>query len=171
MRKGEREKGRKGKGDNRAVNIFSFGLFLFVFGIFVSACQPNAAILNSSANVPPPIPSNQTEKAIDSFEKDLETMRTANFDFIYVYRRKDGGKIDGEDSKFFRANSPFEVNRRILSDEEKAIIVGTNTKFTPEQIKKLQERFNVEDFSKPVADTAPQPAQNANANANANPDR
>ena len=90
-------------------------------------------------------------------------MRTANFDFIFVLRRKDGGKMSDEDKRYIKTNSPAETNRFIVSDEEKAVIAGSKFKFAPENLKILGERFAVEDFSKPVIDAPP---QNANVNSN-----
>ena len=53
-----------------------------------------------------------------------KTMRTANFDFIFVIRRKDGGKLDAEDKKFIRNNSPAVADRIYLSDDDKALIAA-----------------------------------------------
>jgi len=80
-------------------------------------------------------------------EQDLETMRTANFEYIFVFRRKDGGAFDSEDRKYLRANSPSETNRFIATDEERAFIAGSKYKFPPESLEVLRMRFNVEDYS------------------------
>lgn len=138
-------------------------IFLLIIGALLSAaCQPNAAILNSAQKDVPAVRANSAAPPLSSFDRDLETMRTANFDFIYVYRRKDGGVFDGADKQFIKENSPYETNRRILTDGDKAVIAGSNTKFMPEQIKILEQRFNVEDFSKPSV----APPANVAANAN-----
>lgn len=87
------------------------------------------------------------EKKISEFERDLETMRTANFDYVFVFRRKDGGAIDGEDKTFLKANLPREINRIILSDDDKAVIGGSHFKFPPENLETLRQRFVIEDYS------------------------
>ena len=157
MRRGEEEKRKRGE------NIQTFGIsFLLVCVSFISACKPNPAILNSQKNSQTQSV-NSIERPINSFERDLETMRTANFDFIFVLRRKDGGKMNDEDRRYIKTNSPAETNRFIVSDEEKAVIAGSKFKFAPENLKILSERFAVEDFSKPVVDAPP---QNANVNSN-----
>jgi len=165
MRKEEEEKGRRGEEEKRRRGennrIFRFFLLLICVS-FVFACKPNSTILNSQRNNQPP--ANSINKAINSFERDLETMRTADFDYIYVFRRKDGGQMDGEDKRFVKANSPAQTNRFIVSDEEKAIIAGSKFKFAPENLKTLQERFGVEDFSKPAADSVVSPNANMNSN-------
>ncbi|MCA1623405.1 MAG: hypothetical protein LC778_06305 [Acidobacteria bacterium] len=92
--------------------------------------------------------SNQTvENEIPPFERDLQTMRTANFDFIYVFRRNDGGAFDTEDRKYLRANAPRETNRFISTDDGKAFIAGSSYKFTAENLETLGKRFNIEDYS------------------------
>lgn len=132
---------------------------LLTFVLFWSGCSANSTILNSGSKEP----ASKVARPVDVFESDLETMRTANFDFIFVLRRKDGGKLDAEDKKFIRANSPEVVNRIILSDNDKALIAGSNYPFPPEKIKPLQERFDFQDFSKPASEVAP---KNVNANTN-----
>ena len=52
-------------------------------------------------------------------------MRTANFNYIFVLRRKDGGTMDADDKAFVRGVTGG-FNRRTLSDDEKAVIVGSN---------------------------------------------
>jgi len=156
-RRGEREKRRRGE-NSRVIRIF----LLLVCVSFSFSCKPNSAILNSQKSNQS-LSANAADKAVNSFERDLETMRTADFDFIFVLRRKDGGKLDGEDRRYIKTNSPAETNRFIVSDDEKAVIAGSKFKFAPENLKILQERFAVENFSKPAADVMP---PNANANAN-----
>lgn len=138
-----------------------FFTFYFLLFTLLTACQPNASILNSRSDAPP-VSSNSTP-AKSSLESDLESLRTADFDFIYVFRRKDGAVLTAEDKKFVKDNSPRETNRFLLSDEEKAVAAGSKYPFMPENIKALSERFVVENFSKPEAE---QKIANANANAN-----
>ena len=92
-------------------------------------------------------PAQTIEDEVPPFMRDLETMRTANFDYIYVFRRKDGGAFDAEDRKYLRANAPPETNRFVSTDEGKAFIAGSSYKFSPENLENLAKRFNVEDFS------------------------
>lgn len=80
------------------------------------------------------------------FESELQKMRIADLQYIFVFRRKDGARFDGDDKKYLRANLPFN-NRVVLADEDRAVIVGSNFKFPPENTGALQMRFNVEDYS------------------------
>lgn len=133
----------------------------FVSIPFIIGCGPNEAILNSNKETPVSVNAPASvETAASTFEKDLETMRTADFDFIYVFRRTDAAKLDADDRAFLRVNTA-EVNRRKLSDEDRAIIVGSNYRIPAENLKALSDRFAVADHSKPESDIKP-----GNTNAN-----
>lgn len=86
------------------------------------------------------------ENQKSNLEADLQTMRTADLKYIFVFRRKDAGAFNSEDKRFLRINLPT-TNRVVLSDDGKAFVVGTNYKFPPENLEVLQLRFNIEDFS------------------------
>lgn len=75
-------------------------------------------------------------------------MRTADLQYVFVFRRKDGGVFDNEDKKILRTQLPFN-NRVVLADEDKAVIVGSNYKFPPENLDGLRTRFMIEDHSAP----------------------
>jgi len=121
-----------------------FGFLLFVLILQNFGCQSPSLKANStkpSANV--------IEDNVPSLEKDLQTMRNADFDFIYVFRRKDGNVLDADDKKYLKANSPVFTNRFVLTEENKAAIAGSSYKFEKENLDNLQKRFVLENFSKP----------------------
>ena len=91
-------------------------------------------------------------------------MRTANFNYIFVLRRKDGAKMDADDKAFVRGVTGG-FNRRTLSDDEKAVIVGSNPRVPDDTLQMIKSRFDVEDFSKPSSEI---PNNNSAANANMN---
>ena len=132
-----------------------------------AACGPNQRILESSNDNRP---SDAEVTSVNSnsapvpagFDQDLESMRTADFNFIYVFRRKDGGVLDSDDRSFMNANTPYEINRKKLADSGRALIVGSNFRFPAENFKVMKERFAFEDFSKPESEI-----MSANANSNA----
>ena len=167
--KQEREKSRAEK---REIFSFTRSLFLSVtFGLvlFGIACQPNQTILKDAA--PPPTPMATVESKKTTFEEDLREMKTADFDYIFVFRRRDGGEFDKDDQKYLRDNTPPETNRWRKSDDGKSFIAGSGFGFTPEQMTALQNRFIVEDYSKPeIKEAANKPANmNSNtANTNSN---
>jgi hypothetical protein len=124
--------------------------------LFYSGCAANEAILRSNTSSEPAANSQPTnvEPAKSSYEHDLEAMRTADFDYIFALRRKDGAKMDADDRAVVRAVTA-EANRRSLSDDDKAVIVGANYPIVADKMKTLADRFYIEDFSKPPAERKP----------------
>ena len=132
--------------------------WILVFAL--AACGANETILKSNSATPSNAASNRPSN--DSVEKEVEAMQTADFNFIYVLRRRDGGTLDSGDKTFLRA-ATASVNRRTLSNDEKAIIIGSNNKPPPEILQSMKDRFDFEDHSKPESQIT-----NSNAPANAN---
>ena len=160
--KKEGEKGRKAERE-----IFSFSRIIVFSLIAVSVllsfgCQPNQTILKDAAP-PSPTPMATAESKVTTLEEDLREMRTADFDYIFVFRRKDGGEFDKDDQKYLRDNTPIETNRWRRSTDGKAFIAGSGFGFLPEQMTALRDRFIVEDYSKPEVKEA---ANNANYTVN-----
>ena len=87
-------------------------------------------------------------------------MQTAGFNFIYVLRRKDGGLIDAGDRGVIRLNTA-ETNRRVVGDEDRAVVIGSKFQLDAKNIKALYDHFAVGNYSQP-------PAAAANVNANSN---
>ena len=124
-----------------AVNRFFIFAVLFT-SLLTFACTPRSFEKSNDAAVSSPMPEDKQA----NFQNELEKMRTANLQYIFAFRRKDGGIFDSEDKRYLRSNLPFN-NRVVLADEDKAVIVGSNYKFPPENLNGLQMRFNVEDYS------------------------
>jgi hypothetical protein len=93
--------------------------------------------------------SSNPEIKLTAVERDIKAMKTANFEFIFVIRRKDVGILNAEDKTYIKANSPADTNRFVLSDEDRAVVAGSSYKFEPVHLEKLRERFIVEDHSVP----------------------
>jgi hypothetical protein len=131
--------------------------------MLLAACGPNESILKSGTNNENLAPAPQASRAAyDTVDAEVENMRTADFNFIIVLRRKDGGKMQSEDKAFVRTNMSG-ANRRSLVDDEKAIVIGSNARVPQDLITKLTDKFDVQDFSKPEAEI---PASQSPANAN-----
>jgi hypothetical protein len=137
---------RDGKSCKRLALVVLCGVSLMSF-----ACI-DQRILKSNKNA---AATTSTENKKTSFESDVETMKTANFEYIFVFRRKDGGEFDSEDRKYLRGNSPAQINRFVLTDDGKAFIAGSKYRFPEENLETLQMRFNVEDYSA-VKEEAPE---------------
>jgi len=120
----------------------------FVLAAIGVGCAPNETLLKSGRET-----SRQAEqKAVtqNAFERDLAEVRAADFRFVYVLRRKDGAAFDAEDRKVLRTNTA-DVNRRVTSDEDRALLIGSNYLLPEANTNALRERFRVEDLSPPEA--------------------
>ena len=135
--------------------------FLFIAGVSCgnSSLNKDAADEDSYVNTAP---------KLTQFERDLKSLKTADFKYIYVFRRKDGGTFDEDDKRILRENSPREINRYVSTDEEKAFIAGSNFMFPEENLNNLKERFEVEDLSPPAAQIQNEKKQESNTNETEN---
>ena len=140
-----------------------YALTLLSFCFLATACGPNQQILRSAETPTPPAVS---PTPLSALEQEVKAMRTADFNFIYVLRRKDAAPLDAADKKIASDNIPPEVNQRKVFDDGRAIIIGSNYRLPGENWKALGERFAIEDFSKPESEI-----MGANTNANSNTSR
>jgi hypothetical protein len=132
--------------------INSLGVLLLAVTL-VCSCSPNqriaesnAQLTNAEANRVAATPGQR------SLDQDIEAMRTADFIFIYVIKRKDGGPLDAEDRQFASSMIPGQMNRRTVSTDGKAIIVGSNFRMPEAERKLIEERFALEDLSRDPED-------------------
>lgn len=126
---------------------------LLVLVCTLAACGPNNQVLTSGKGTP--APRNPDDNSV---AKELEAMRTADFTFVFVLRRKDGGQMDAADRGVIRSNTAG-ANRRVAADSEKAFVIGSNVQLAANNMTALYEHFTVEDHSPP-------PVANTNSNAN-----
>lgn len=127
--------------------------------LLMTACSPNQRIVDSSSGRPGNAQTNAASTPVrSSLEQDVDSMKTADFVFVYVFRRKDGLALDADDKRFATETVPAEMNRRMLSDEGRAIVIGSNFRMPPENLELLKKRFSFEDHSQPgAADPPPGP--------------
>ncbi len=155
-----------------AQKVFSCLVFFAAsVSLLSSACTPNRRIVES-VRTPEPVSNVQSTPAASGFESDLQAMRNADFTFVLVFRRRDGEPFDSEDKAFLNSNTPPDANRRKLSDDGKAVIIGSNFPFVPGTIENLTSRFVMEDHSKPDAGPLEEDRSgNSNTTANSNKGR
>ena len=128
----------------------------FIALLLLTGCGANESVLKSGKETP----STNSAPQQPAIDQDLAAVRNADFRWVFVLRRKDGGKIDAEDRSVIKANT-VEANRRVSSDDDKAFIIGTNMQIPPEKMMALYQRFAIEDHSPP-------PDANTNVNGNSN---
>ena len=133
--------------------IRSSTIYLLVFPFVLAGCGANEGVLRSGNETPI-----QVVEEKPSFEKDLNAMHTAGFVFIYALRRRDGKTIDADDVRVIKQLT-VDTNRRVKSDSDKAVLIGSNFELPKDNLSALNGRFLVEDHSEP-------PDGNSNINAN-----
>lgn len=126
-------------------------LAVLVICLLNFACQNNAVETNSSsanqtANVVNST-SNAAKPPLSDFEENLRSMQTSDFEYIFSFKRKDGGKFEREDKDFLKETAPVQTNRWLLTKDETTVLGGSNYIFSPDVMKKLGARFTIEDFS------------------------
>ncbi len=117
------------------------------------------------SEVPDPTPPPTPE--LTEFERELLYMKTADFDHIYIFKRKDGGKLTDEDKDFIRERRHHATNRSSVSEDETVVFIGSNFAFEEENLEALKERFEFEDHSKPP-EQIKREQEEANANSSGN---
>lgn len=147
------------RASNSAIRSTAIAGAMFLVVALFSSCQPNPTILKDV--VPPVTPLSPADVKKTTFAEDLAELK-AGYDFVLVYRRRDGAVFDNEDRKYLRQNSPLETSSWISSDEGKAFISGAGFAFPPEQMKALEKRFIIEDHSRPEAKEAARQQANSN---------
>ncbi len=121
-------------------------LIAAALSFLTAACGANEGVLRSGRGTPAP---SNVESAKTTIDRDIDEMRTAGFSFIYVLRRKDGQKLDSEDRGVVRLQTA-EANRRVTSDDDRAVVIGTNYAIPAKNMVTLFDRFAVENYSPPV---------------------
>ncbi|MGB9177813.1 MAG: hypothetical protein WCB68_01105, partial [Pyrinomonadaceae bacterium] len=119
-------------------------LTLALAALFLCGCHGGGGVETASniSNTPSqPSPTPRTQ-----FERDLQFIRQGGFSHVYVFSRRDGGKIDKEDADLLRKPEMKFVDV-ITTDEGKRVIAGTNFDFEPATLEALRQRFTIEDYT------------------------
>lgn len=124
-----------------------FHLCLCLIASTLLACGANEGVLKDGKANSTSVNSAPVKPTVD---RDIDDMRTAGFQLIYVLRRKDGKPFDAEDRGFIKQKTD-DANRRVSSDDDKAFVIGSNRPVVPANWLAIYERFAVEDYSPPPA--------------------
>jgi hypothetical protein len=130
-------------------------LMIATAGLVSFGCGANQGVLKSGKENAQPT---STASPKSAFESDMDAMKTAGFSFVYVLRRKDSGKLDAADRSLIKAQTT-DTNRRVATDEDRAVMIGSNAQLPDANLNALRERFNIDITAEP-------PPANTNANAN-----
>ena len=141
----------------------TIGITIILATVLIASCTPNQRIMQDSENrTIQTAPEGTPAPNLSDIERDLKAMQDAQFLFVYVLRRKDGAPLDQDDRRYAGAVIPQEMNRRVVSDQGRAIIIGSNFVVPADIRSELSERFAFEDKSPAPP---PQPQQNNNTPA------
>ncbi len=123
--------------------------FLFIFAVtsLGFSCGSDAPEIKSASNTP----TANAKPKVTEFERELKSLKTADFDYIFTFKRKDGEAFSSEDKKIFKEKT-YRANRRTLAKDNKTLFVGTNYAIEDKDLSDLKKRFDYEDFSKPAAE-------------------
>lgn len=126
------------------LKIFT-ALALAAFSIGCATVSQTNSANNSQAQETPAPTVDPNKKR--TFEDDVAGVRYNNYKFIFVLRRKDGQPMNAEDGQYLRAYTRSETNQRLMADEGKALIIGSNFRFYAGQFDALNRRFDFQDLS------------------------
>jgi len=128
----------------------------FILACLLFSCGGNEGILKSGKETP----AANAASPKDPVDKEMEAMRTAGFEHVYLLKRNDLGKLEPSDKEFIKAQTP-DVNRRVVTEDERAILIGSNTELPKENIDTIWKYFSIGYY--PLSR-----ARNVNRNSNAN---
>lgn len=133
------------------MNVFAAAIlgFLVLASLLFGDCRSQRIVESGAENPANSTPkAEEPEKSVDDFSARLKDVQTANFEFIFVFKRKDGAELTTEDKQFLKTTAQPEPNRLVLTADKKAVIAGSNFIFPEKVLENLRSRFNVEDYSK-----------------------
>ena len=112
---------------------------------FLGSCN-RADTNNGASNGATPAQSSPAAPPKTGFEADLEFVRKGQYNYVWVFSRKDGQPLDGNDKAYLKKNAPQVVDW-VTSGEARKVIAGTNFDLAKGNLALLQKRFNVEDYT------------------------
>ena len=123
-------------------------LAVIIAAFMVAACTPNQRIMQDAENrTAQPVATGTPAPQLSDLDRDLQAMQDAQFTFVYILRRLDGAQLTADDRRYAGQAIPPEMNRRVVSDQGRAIVIGSNFRMPPEAQKELSQSFTFEDRS------------------------
>jgi hypothetical protein len=102
---------------------------------------------NTNSGGSPGAQSSPAPSPKSGFEADLEYVRKGQYTYVWVFSRKDGKPLDGEDGAFLKTNAPQVVDWVTSDKDKKYIIAGTNFDLAKGNLDVIKKRFNAEDYT------------------------
>jgi len=118
---------------------------LLLAAILSTSCddvKTNSSSPGSPSTQSTPAPSPKT-----GIEADLAYVRKGQYTYVWVFSRKDGKPLDGNDGAFLKTNAPQVVDWVTSDPGKKYVVAGTNFDLAKGNLELLKKRFNVEDYT------------------------
>jgi hypothetical protein len=127
------------------LKVFCLVLALAAASALLHGCNNHKSESSTSptTNVSQPTPESSPMSA---FERDLQFIRKGQFNYIWVFARRDGKALDKDDGAYLRTKAP-QVIDWVTTDEGKKVIAGTNFNLEEGNLELLKKRFVVEDYT------------------------
>lgn len=114
----------------------------FVIGLPFTGCRRSA----TDDETPDTTTYRPLATPVTEFDQELQNLRAANFQYVWVFTRMDGKEFTSEDSEILRANAPRVVDWVGMKDKKK-FLAGFNFPIEPTALAVLQKRYKIEDYS------------------------
>jgi len=118
---------------------------LLLTAILSTSCsdvKTNSGLPGSPSAQSSPAPSPKT-----GLEADLAYVRKGQYTYVWVFSRKDGKPLDGNDGAFLKTNAPQVVDWVTSDPGKKYVVAGTNFDLAKGNLELLKKRFNAEDYT------------------------
>jgi hypothetical protein len=120
------------------------GAILLSISLLFVSCSDGAPSGTSSPS--PAADQVVSPSPVSGFEKDLQYIRNGQYTYVWIFSRKDGKRLQPEDSIFLRVTAPQVVDW-VTTDEGRKVIAGTNFNLEEGNLELLKKRFVAEDYS------------------------
>ena len=102
---------------------------------------------NSGSPVSPSAQSSPAPSPQSGLEADLAYVRKGQYTYVWVFSRKDGKPLDGNDGAFLKTNAPQVVDWVTSDPGKKYVVAGTNFDLAKGNLELIKKRFNAEDYT------------------------
>jgi hypothetical protein len=126
--------------------IFSSTLFMMVIlvaSISLNSCSGG----NTNSGGSPGAQSSPVPSPKIGLEADLEYVRKGQYTYVWVFSRKDGKPLDGDDGAFLKTNAPQVVDWVTSDPGKKYVVAGTNFDLAKGNLDLIKKRLNAEDYT------------------------
>lgn len=120
-------------------------LVIVLLALMFSGC--NRSTSETSVSNPTPLPSAlPTSTPLNDFDEALQFIKNGQFNYIWVFTRKDGKPFDPADSVILQTRARQIVDFTMTKDRKRGV-AGSNFPFEDADLVELKKRYVIEDYS------------------------